>query len=100
MNIEKSLRQIIDYKNGNRENFRVISVIPNNIDVSSIRNNLHLSQIDFANKYGFSVGTLRNWEQGRRQPDGAARTLLLLIQHDSNMVNDILDSYIQKKSRG
>lgn len=35
-----------------------------------------LSQMDFANLLGVSVRTLQDWEQGRREPTGAARTLL------------------------
>jgi putative transcriptional regulator len=35
-----------------------------------------LSQIDFANLLGVSARTLQDWEQGRRQPTGAAKTLL------------------------
>lgn len=98
--IENSLNEVIEFKKGNRENFRVTSVIPKTIDVISLRTSLNLSQDKFADKYGFSVGTLRNWEQGRRQPDGAARTLLLLIENNSKMVDDILDSFIQKSARG
>lgn len=99
LNLEKSLSEIIEFKKGNDDNFRVTSVIPKNIDVASIRNNLHLSQNEFANKYGFSVATIRNWEQGRRMPDGAARTLLLLIEHNPNMVNNFLDSFSQKSAQ-
>jgi putative transcriptional regulator len=45
-------------------------------DVGGIREKLGLSQEKFAMMLGISVGTLRNWEQGRRRPDGPARTLL------------------------
>lgn len=44
--------------------------------VSAIRAKLHLSQEEFSTALGISTGTLRNWEQGRRQPTGAARVLL------------------------
>lgn len=40
------------------------------------RNNLGMSQSQFANLLGISVRTLHDWEQGRRTPSGAARTLL------------------------
>ncbi len=96
INLEKSLSEVVEFKKGNDDRFRVTSVIPKTIDVASIRNSLHLSQNAFANKYGFSVATLRNWEQGRRQPAGAARTLLLLIEHNPNVVNNLLDSLSNK----
>jgi putative transcriptional regulator len=44
--------------------------------VIAIRSSLKLSQQAFASAFGISLATLRNWEQGRRQPSGAARVLL------------------------
>lgn len=44
--------------------------------VAAIRAKLRLSQEEFSSAFGISKGTLRNWEQGRRQPTGAARVLL------------------------
>jgi putative transcriptional regulator len=46
--------------------------------VPTIRARLGLSQEAFATCMGVSVGTLRNWEQGRREPQGPARALLLI----------------------
>jgi putative transcriptional regulator len=45
-------------------------------DVRAIRANLGKSQTEFALLIGVSVATLRNWEQGRRIPEGPARALL------------------------
>jgi len=45
-------------------------------DVRSIRDQLDLTQEEFALMIGVSVATLRNWEQGRRTPDGPAQALL------------------------
>jgi putative transcriptional regulator len=47
-------------------------------DIASIRENTGLSQARFAQLLGVSVRTLQDWEQGRRVPTGAARTLLTL----------------------
>ncbi|HEX9724026.1 MAG TPA: helix-turn-helix domain-containing protein [Vicinamibacteria bacterium] len=46
--------------------------------VSRIRERTGLSQARFAELLGVSVRTLQEWEQGRRAPSGAARTLLLI----------------------
>jgi len=47
-----------------------------NPDVLKIRRHLRLTQQQFAELLGISPATLRNWEQGRRKPEGAARVLL------------------------
>ena len=48
-------------------------------DAKSIRTRLGLTQEEFATTYQLSLGTLRDWEQERYQPDQAARTLLRVI---------------------
>lgn len=55
-------------------------------DVAAIRKRTGLSQAAFALQIGVSVGTLRNWEQGRRFPDGSARVLLALLDKDPEIV--------------
>ncbi len=55
-------------------------------DVGAIRKRTGLSQAAFARQIGVSVGTLRNWEQGRRCPDGPARVLLALLDKDPGIV--------------
>src|SRR5260221_12520485 len=45
-------------------------------DVAALRRRLKLSQAEFANRFGFSVATVRNWEQGRVLADGPARVFL------------------------
>ena len=45
-------------------------------DAKKIRAKFHLTQNEFARLLNISVGTLRNWEQGRRRPEGPARVLL------------------------
>lgn len=52
--------------------------MPSAKDVPVIRNRLGLSQQAFATFMGVSVATLRNWEQGRREPHGSAKSLLLI----------------------
>jgi len=55
-------------------------------DVAAIRKRTGLSQAAFAQQIGVSIGTLRNWEQGRRCPDGPARVLLALLDKDPGIV--------------
>ena len=55
-------------------------------DVAAIRRRTGLSQAAFARQIGISVATLRNWEQGRRRPDGPARVLLALLARDPDIV--------------
>jgi len=55
-------------------------------DVRVLRERYHLSQDKFASMLGISVGTLRNWEQGRRAPEGPARVLLNLVERNPNIV--------------
>jgi putative transcriptional regulator len=55
-------------------------------DVAAIRRRTGLSQPAFARQVGVSVATLRNWEQGRRCPDGPARVLLALLAKDPEIV--------------
>jgi putative transcriptional regulator len=60
------------------------------VDVKATRLSLGLSQAAFAAKFGFQASTLRNWEQGRTQPDGPARVLLTVIAKHPEAVEDAL----------
>ena len=59
-------------------------------DIRRIRNGYQLSQSQFAALLGVSVGTLRNWEQGRRSPDGPARVLLRVAATHPEAVWDVV----------
>lgn len=62
-------------------------------DVVAIREQLGLSQQKFAVMLGISVGTLPNWEQGRRRPEGPARTLLrVAAKHPESVLNAVRES--------
>lgn len=67
----------------------VVSV-PEAIDVRSLRANLHLSQVEFARRFGVPLHSLRRWETGKRQPDAAARAYLSLIGKDPKAVAALL----------
>ena len=64
--------------------------IPPEIDAAAIRKRTGLSQARFAASIGVPVTTLRNWEQGRRMPDGPARVLLALIAKRLTIVEEML----------
>ena len=57
--------------------------------VASIREGTGLSQPTFAQLLGVSVRTLQEWEQGRRAPSGAARTLLLIAAKNPRVLVDV-----------
>jgi putative transcriptional regulator len=59
-------------------------------DVTSVRRSTGLSQAKFAELLGVSVRTLQDWEQGRRAPSGAARTLLTIADKDPKVLLYIL----------
>ena len=63
---------------------------PAKVDVRAIRAGLGLSQVQFARRFGFAPATMREWEQGRRQPEAAARVLLLVIAKHPEMVQEVL----------
>jgi putative transcriptional regulator len=50
--------------------------------VKTIRRELKLSQEEFAASFHIPIGTLRDWEQGRREPDAAARAYLRVIARE------------------
>lgn len=60
------------------------------VDTRGIRKKMGLSQAEFAAQFGFSVTTLRQWEQGRRRPNGHTRTLLILIDRMPDIVINTL----------
>lgn len=57
-------------------------------DVRAVRAGYGLSQSRFAALMGISVATLRNWEQGRRRPEGSARVLLEVVAKHPDAVLD------------
>jgi putative transcriptional regulator len=58
-------------------------------EVASIREKTGLSQVRFAQLLGVSVRTLQDWEQGRRVPSGAARTLLVVANKNPRVLLDV-----------
>ncbi len=64
--------------------------VPAAIDVSAVRHRTGLSQAAFSRRIGVSAATLRNWEQGRRMPEGPARVLLAMLERNPRIVEETL----------
>ena len=79
------------YVNGDRAGFAVHEIEVPRPDVAAIRGKTGLSQPAFARCIGVPLATLKNWEQGRRRPEGPARVLLALIDKRPSIVEDELD---------
>jgi putative transcriptional regulator len=79
-----SLQQHEEIRRGERAPSREFFVDASK--VKEIRAITGLSQTRFARLLGVDVGTLRNWEQGRREPTGPAKALLRAIMHDPKSV--------------
>lgn len=62
------------------------------INVKKIRINLHMTQEDFSQYFGFNLKTLRDWEQHRREPSGAAKNLLKVIELEPKAVQRALST--------
>lgn len=64
--------------------------VPSDVDVATIRRNLRMTQAEFGSAFGFPAGTVRDWEQGRRRPDTAARAYLMVIGRNPAAVQEAL----------
>ena len=84
----ESMKEAAKICKGEAKPSRVFRIEP--VNVKSVREKSEKTQESFANMLGVSVHTLRNWEQGRRKPDGAAMTLLRIVDADPSYVEKIL----------
>lgn len=64
--------------------------VPARVNVKKIRVRLGLSQESFAQTYGFALSAVRDWEQGRRQPERSARILLKVVEKEPEAVTRAL----------
>ncbi len=83
-----SIKQAGEIRRGQRKASRV--TIIDDPDVQKIRDGLGLSQSEFALMIGVSPRTIQNWEQGRREPEGAAKALLTVAARNPKMVLEAL----------
>ncbi len=88
--IRRGLAEAVAFAEGNAAADRYRVRIPAEIDVKAIRAKLRMTQAEFAGRFGFSIDTLRHWEQGRRVPEGPARAYLRVIARDPKAVQKAL----------
>jgi putative transcriptional regulator len=79
-------------RSGNAPKDGRVLFVEHPLDVKAIRRELGLTQVQFADKFCFSLSTIRNWEQGRRHPVGAQKSLLKLIRAMPNEVEKVLQA--------
>ena len=92
----ESVRQGGQILRGERRPGRVfVAAEPN---ARKIRRLYGLSQEKFATLMGISVATLRNWEQGRRSPEGPARVLLRVAAKHPEAVLDVVSERISRRT--
>lgn len=82
------LRDVATYQRGARTGF--VTHVPSSVDVRAIRNQRGQTQDMFARTYGFSIASVRDWEQGRRTPERSARILLAMIAKAPEAVERVM----------
>jgi putative transcriptional regulator len=87
-----SIREAGAVRRGEKKPSRVFKV--EKPDIKAIRGAMGLTQMQFAALLGISVNTLRNWEQGRREPEGPARVLLLVAAHRPDAILESVKSQV------
>ena len=90
--IRRGLEEAVAYARGKAKESAYRVHVPAVTDVRAIRMKLGMSQEEFAGRFGFSVNTLRHWEQGKRQPEGPTRAYLLVIDRAPKAVQKALET--------
>ena len=88
--ILQGLEQALAFVEGKARKGAYVVHIPPEIDVKTIRGRLGMTQQEFAKRFGFSVNTVRHWEQGRRVPEGPTRAYLMVIDREPQAVQKAL----------
>lgn len=91
--ILEGLSNAIAFARGATPKGRVHAVdVPEAVDVKALRQRLGFTQQEFANRYGFALSAVQEWEKRRRRPDRSARILLKVIDREPEAVERALAS--------
>ena len=90
--IRRGLQEAVAYAKDKADKNAYRVHVPEQIDVKAIRTNLGMTQDEFASQFGFSVNTLRHWEQGSRRPEDPTRAYLLVIERAPKAVRKALQA--------
>ena len=88
--VRRGLTQAIAHQKGKRPSVRLHA--PSPIDVKVVRARTGLTQEEFAARFAISLGTLRHWERGDREPRGTALVLLNIIAKKPKAVLEVLNA--------
>jgi len=88
--IQDGLQAAIDHAKGNSSKVKIHK--PHTVDVKKLRMSLNMTQQEFCAMFGIALGTLRHWEQGDREPKGAALVLLNVVEKNPTaVINALMD---------
>lgn len=90
--IIRGMKEAIAWSSGEAVEAKQHTLHVPDVDVRELRERLNLTQSAFAEKYGFPLATVRNWEQNRREPELSARILLAVIARNPQIVEEVLSS--------
>lgn len=84
--IAAGLEDAIAFAGGDKARARIVEPV----DIKAVRNRLGKTQGQFSNEFKLPIGTLRDWEQHRREPDTGSKVYLSMIEADPEAVKQIL----------
>ena len=90
--IKAGMEDAIAFAEGRADKSKYKIHVPSQVDVKAIRRKFKMSQDEFAQRFSFTASRIRDWEQGRSKPDGAARAYLLVIEKERKAVERALKS--------
>lgn len=82
--IKQGLTEAIEFAQGKTTEAIVHDFAP--IDIKTVRAKVGMTQVEFADAFGISIGTLRHWERGDRKPQGPALVLLNVVAKEPEAV--------------
>ena len=92
-----AMRDVKAFLEGDESAGRIVYPKPPKIDVAAVRAKTGLSQNEFAKRYMLAPGTLRNWEQGIREPEGPSRLLLAVIDRAPDVVGQVAEELLKAR---